>query len=136
MHRRSGVLGVAAFACDDPGSAAHRFGLRRARETIKVSAMAKRYFVYILTNTPRGVLYVGVTNNLARRTSEHKQKAAPGFTTRYGVSRLVYFEECASILEARDRERAVKRWRRDWKIKLIEDLNPHWRDLYGELVLL
>jgi putative endonuclease len=98
--------------------------------------MAKRYFVYILTKLPRGVLYVGVTNDLARRTSEHKLKLAPGFTTRYGVSRLVYFEEYASILEARDRERAVKHWRRDWKIKLIEELNPDWRDLYEELVLL
>jgi putative endonuclease len=129
-------LGISVLACDDPGSAAHRFALRRARETIYVLAMAKRHFVYILTNRPRGVLYVGVTNDLARRTSEHKLKLAPGFTTRYGVSRLVYFEEYASILEARDRERAVKHWRRDWKIKLIEDLNADWRDLYEELVLL
>jgi putative endonuclease len=98
--------------------------------------MAKRYFVYILTNRPRGVLYVGLTNDLARRISEHKLKLTPGFTTRYGISRSVHFEEYASILEARDRERAVKRWRRDWKIKLIEDLNADWRDLYEELVLL
>ena len=75
--------------------------------------MAKHYFVYILTNRPRGVLYVGVTNDLARRISEHKLKLTPGFTTRYGISSLVHFEEYASILEARDRERAVKRWRRD-----------------------
>ena len=98
--------------------------------------MAKRYFVYILANKPRGVLYVGVTNDLARRTSEHKLKITTGFTTRYGVSRLVYFEEHASILEARDRERAVKHWRRAWKINLVEELNPTWRDLYDELVLL
>jgi len=97
--------------------------------------MAKRYFVYILANEPRGVLYVGVTNNLARRTFEHKLKVTAGFTSRYGVSRLVYFEEYASISDARDRERAVKHWRRAWKIKLVEDLNPTWRDLYDELVL-
>jgi putative endonuclease len=98
--------------------------------------MAKRYFVYILANEPKGVLYVGVTNDLARRTSEHKSKVVPGFTSRYGVSRLVYYEEYGSILEARDRERALKHWRRRWKFKLIEELNPTWRDLYDELVLL
>jgi putative endonuclease len=98
--------------------------------------MAKRYFVYILVNKPRGVLYVGVTNNLARRTSEHKLKVAAGFTNKYGVSRLVYFEEYASILQARNRERALEHWRRAWKIKLVEDLNPTWRELYEELVML
>jgi putative endonuclease len=98
--------------------------------------MAKRYFVYILANKPQGVMYVGVTNDLARRTFEHKSKILPGFTTKYGVSRLVYFEEHGSILEARDRERAVKRWRRAWKFKLIEQMNPDWQDLYDQLVLL
>ena len=98
--------------------------------------MAKRYFVYILANKPRGVLYVGVTNDLARRMSEHKLKVTAGFTNKYGVSRLVYFEEYLSILQARDRERALKHWRRAWKIKLVEDLNPTWRDLYEELVML
>ncbi len=98
--------------------------------------MAKRYFVYILANKPQGVMYVGVTNDLARRTFEHKSKILPGFTTKYGVSKLVYFEEHGSILEARDRERAVKRWRRAWKFKLIEQMNPDWQDLYDQLVLL
>jgi putative endonuclease len=98
--------------------------------------MAKRYFVYILANEFPGVLYVGVTDDLARRTSEHKLKVAPGFTRKYGVSRLVYYEEYASILEARDRERALEHWRRAWKIKLVEDRNPSWRDLYQELILL
>jgi putative endonuclease len=84
----------------------------------------------------RGVLYVGVTNDLARRTFEHKLKATAGFTSKYGVSRLAYFEEHDSILQARDRERALKRWRRAWKIKLVEDLNPTWRDLYEDLILL
>ena len=98
--------------------------------------MANRYFVYILANKPQGVMYVGVTNDLARRAFEHKSKVLPGFTSRYGVSRLVYHEEYASILEARDRERALKHWRRAWKFKLIEELNPNWRDLYEDLVML
>ena len=83
--------------------------------------------VYILTNRRRGVLYVGVTNDLARRISEHRQKVVPGFTKTYGVTQLVYAEEHASILEARAGERTLKRWRRDWK------LNPDWRDLTENL---
>jgi putative endonuclease len=106
-----------------------------ARET-NGWAVDKRFFVYILTNRPKGVLYVGVTNHLARRIWEHREKVAPGFTSKYGVTRLVYFEEHASILEARAREQALKRWRRAWKFKLIEDVNPTWRDLYDELILL
>jgi putative endonuclease len=117
------------------GSAAHRCVLRCARET-PVLLMRKRYFVYILTNRPKGVLYVGVTNNLARRTLEHKTKLVPGFTSKYGLTVLVHYEEYQSILEARDRERALKHWRRAWKFKLIETMNPTWRDLYDELILL
>ncbi len=98
--------------------------------------MDKRFFVYILTNRPKGVLYVGVTNDLTRRIWEHRTKIVPGFTRKYGVTRLVYFEEHASILEARVREQALKHWRRAWKFKLIEDVNPTWRDLYDELILL
>ena len=98
--------------------------------------MAARFFVYVLANRPMGVLYVGVTNDLARRLWEHKTKAVSGFTRTYGVSRLVYYEEYASILEARARERSLKRWRRPWKFKLIEQVNPSWRDLADELVLL
>ena len=98
--------------------------------------MAKRYFVYILANTRRGVMYIGATNDLARRTFEHKSKILSGFTSKYGVSKLVYFEEHGSILEARDRERALKRWRRAWKFQLIEQTNPDWQDLYDQLVLL
>jgi len=98
--------------------------------------MAKRFFVYILTNRPKGVLYVGVTNDLARRVWEHRSKVVPGFTSKYGVMILVYYEEYGSILEARERERALKHWRRPWKFSLIEQVNPSWRDLYNELVLL
>jgi len=84
----------------------------------------REYYVYILANRRYGVLYIGVTNNLLRRISEHRQKVVPGFTREYGVVRLVYFEEYASITEARGRERSLKRWRRDWKLKLVDQLNP------------
>jgi putative endonuclease len=91
------------------------------------------FFVYILANRPRGVLYVGVTGDLARRITIHKAKLAPGFTKTYGVVLLVYYEEYASVIEARARERALKRWHRDWKFALIEKANPDWRDLADEL---
>ena len=91
--------------------------------------MEASFFVYILANRPRGVLYVGVTNDLHRRMEQHKSKAVPGFTRQYGVTRLVYFEEYASIFEARQREASLKRWRQAWKFQLIESVNPEWRDL-------
>jgi len=98
--------------------------------------VAKRAFVYILANRPKGVLYVGMTTALPQRIWQHKTKAVPGFTNKYGITRLVYYEEYASILEARSREHTLKRWRRAWKFKLIEDLNPDWRDLSDDLVML
>ena len=91
------------------------------------------FFVYILANKKNGTLYVGVTNNLARRIAEHKAKLVPGFTRKHGVDRLVYFEAFESILEARAREHSLKRWRRAWKIALIEGLNPDWRDLSDQI---
>jgi putative endonuclease len=98
--------------------------------------MARRAFVYILANRPKGVLYVGMTSDLSQRVWQHKTKSVPGFTNKYGVTQLVYYEEHASILLAREREHTLKRWRRAWKFKLIEDLNPHWRDLTDQLVML
>jgi len=95
--------------------------------------MRASYFVYILASRRNGTLYIGVTNDLARRMGEHKGKVVPGFTRRYGVDKLVYFEECASILEARARERALKRWSRAWKLALIEQTNPQWHGLTDEL---
>ena len=91
--------------------------------------MDQTFFVYILANRPRGVLYVGVTNDLARRLSEHRAKLVPGFTSTYGVILLVHTEEYASILEARARENLLKRWRRSWKFELVEKDHPEWRDL-------
>ena len=95
--------------------------------------MAGCYFVYILASQRNGTLYVGVTNDLVRRMSEHKGKLVPGFTRKYGVDKLVCFEQYASILEARARECALKRWHREWKLALIEKMNPQWRDLTDEL---
>ena len=91
------------------------------------------FFVYILASRYRGTMYIGVTNDLSRRMSEHKSGAVPGFTRRYKVNQLVYCEPYASILEARARERALKRWHRDWKFELIEAQNPGWRDLTDSL---
>jgi putative endonuclease len=95
--------------------------------------MDTAFFVYILASKRNGTLYIGVTNNLARRVVEHKAKLVPGFTRQYGVDLLVYFEAFQSVLEARAREHAMKRWRRAWKIELIEKLNPDWRDLTDQL---
>jgi len=98
-----------------------------------MAPMGGRYYVYILASRYRGTLYVGVTNDLARRIAEHKAGAVDGFTKKYDVKTLVYVEEYASILEARSREHVVKRWRRAWKFALIEKLNPDWRDLSADL---
>ncbi len=97
--------------------------------------MNRRFFVYILSNRRRGVLYIGLTNDLIRRLSEHKAKLVPGFTKTYGVVMLVYYEEYSSISQARTREATLKRWRRAWKIQLIDEFNPGWRDLSDEFAL-
>ena len=98
--------------------------------------MNEQFYVYILASRYRGTLYVGVTNDLSRRTGEHKSGLVPGFTRKYKVHRLVYYEEFGSILEARDRERVLKRWRREWKFSVIENVNPRWRDLTPDLIAL
>ena len=95
---------------------------------------AKRYFVYILSSSPRGVLYVGMTSALADRTWQHRTRVRDGFTKRYWVNRLVYFEPHDDAQVAARRERAMKRWRREWKIALVEKDNPTWRDLFGDAV--
>ena len=89
------------------------------------------YFVYIMASRS-GVLYVGVTNELARRVVEHQEGLIPGFTSKYNVNRLVYFEEMKDIRAAIAREKQIKRWRREKKVRLIEGVNPNWRDLSEE----
>ena len=91
------------------------------------------YCVYILASQPNGTLYIGVTNDLIRRVYEHRSDAVDGFTKRYGVHQLVYFEETANVEAAIHREKRLKKWPREWKKNLIEGSNPEWRDLYPDL---
>ena len=93
------------------------------------------YYVYILASQRNGTLYVGVTNDLIRRVQEHREGLVPGFTKRYRVKVLVYFEVHQEISEAIAREKRIKRWRRDWKLQLIEAKNPQWLDLWPELTM-
>ena len=91
--------------------------------------MHERYTVYILANRKNGTLYIGMTGNLLQRIEQHKAAAIPGFTRRYGVTRLVYVESYAEVHEAIAREKQLKGWNRAWKIRLIEQSNPEWIDL-------
>ncbi len=89
--------------------------------------------VYILASKRNGTLYIGVTSDLPGRMAEHRAGLVSGFTKRYGVKMLVWFAEYADIRDALAEERRIKRWRRAWKIRLIEELNPQWRDLFEEV---
>ncbi len=93
----------------------------------------KRFFVYILASRRNGTLYIGVTSNLARRVWEHRSDLAEGFTRRYAVHTLVYYETCDDAESALRREKQLKAWRRSWKVALIEGTNPEWRDLWEEV---
>ncbi|WP_227010794.1 GIY-YIG nuclease family protein [Pelagibius marinus] len=95
--------------------------------------LAVQYYVYILASAPNGTLYIGVTNDLVRRVYEHREALADGFTKRHGVKTLVYYEIHDSPEQAIRREKALKRWNRDWKIALIEHDNPQWIDLWDGL---
>ncbi len=88
------------------------------------------YYVYLLASKKHGTLYLGVTNDLVRRVYEHRTKAVPGFASRYGVDKLVWFEVHNTAEAAITREKELKKWRRDWKTRLIEEQNPDWDDLY------
>jgi putative endonuclease len=91
-------------------------------------------YVYILASQPYGTLYVGVTSDLVKRVWEHKNGFVEGFTKRYGIKRLVWYEQHQSIIEAISREKLIKRWHRDWKVNLIQAMNPNWNDLYEQIV--
>jgi len=93
----------------------------------------KNHYVYILTNQSK-TLYIGVTNNLERRVYEHKHKLKDGFTKKYNLTKLVYFEMFNDINDAIKREKQLKNWHRQWKINLIESKNKDWKDLYDEMV--
>jgi putative endonuclease len=91
------------------------------------------FYVYIAASRPYGTLYIGHTDDLSRRIFEHREKVRPGFTAKYGVTRLVWFEAFESRENAFRRERQMKEWRRKWKIELIEEMNPLWDDLYEQI---
>jgi putative endonuclease len=91
------------------------------------------YFVYLLASKPYGTLYIGMTTDLLRRVWEHKNKVVPGFTRKYDIDRLVWFESHNTHEAALQREKQIKEWKRDWKINLIESKNRHWADLYDGL---
>jgi len=93
------------------------------------------FYVYLMASQPHGTLYVGVTSDLAKRVFEHKSKAVPGFTARYRVDTLVWFEAHDAVEAAIRREKQIKEWKREWKFNLIERDNPHWTDLYRDVAL-
>ena len=94
----------------------------------------KQYYVYMLASKKNGTLYIGVTNNLLKRVYEHKNNIIGGFTQKYSVHNLVYYEEHNDIGKAITREKQMKKWKRQWKIELIEKFNPQWKDLYCEAI--
>ena len=93
-----------------------------------------QYYVYILTSQRNGTLYIGVTNDLVKRVYEHKQKLVDGFTKKYNIGMLVYYESTSDVISAITREKQIKHWNRAWKLWLIEKSNPNWEDLYSKLV--
>jgi putative endonuclease len=105
----------------------------KGTQAVAASEM-KDYFVYILASGRNGTLYVGVTNELGRRLGEHKEKLVPGFTRRYGVDILVWYEVHVDINAAIEREKQIKGWNRAWKVRLIEKTNPVWNDLAASLM--
>ncbi len=96
--------------------------------------MEKTYFVYIAANCRRGTIYTGVTNDLARRMTEHRAGQPGSFTARYRLYRLVYYEIHQQVWNALEREKQIKRWKRTWKFALIEAHNPEWKDLSDDLI--
>ena len=96
--------------------------------------MSKEYYVYIMTNKINSTLYTGVTNDLKRRVFEHKNKLADGFTKKYNIKMLVWFEKTEDPAAAIQREKQIKKWKRKWKIELIEQRNPEWNDLYKDFM--
>ncbi len=90
------------------------------------------YYVYILASKQNGTLYVGITNDIIKRVFQHKHNEVEGFTKKYKIHRLVWYESCMDVREAIAREKQLKKWNRKWKLALIEKSNPQWRDLYSE----
>ncbi len=93
----------------------------------------KQYCVYIITNKRNGTLYIGVTGNLQQRIYQHKEKQTEGFSKKYNLNKLVYYEQTENVVSALEREKQLKKWKRRWKLDLIEKENPDWQDLSNEL---
>ena len=93
----------------------------------------KQYCVYILTNKRNGTLYIGVTGNLPQRIQQHKEKIVEGFTKKYNLNKLVYYEQTENVTSAIEREKQLKKWKRKWKLDLIKKDNPDWKDLSEDL---
>ena len=91
------------------------------------------YYVYIMASKRNGTLYVGVTSNLERRVYEHKEGMVDGFSNKYGVDKLVHYERFGRVEDAIAREKCIKRWKRVWKLRLIEEANPEWNDLGADI---
>ena len=96
--------------------------------------MEKQFYVYIVASDRNGTLYIGVTSNLIQRIWQHQEKQVEGFTKKYDVQKLVWFEHHENAESAIIREKRIKKWNRDWKIRLIEETNPYWNDLYSSIV--
>jgi len=92
------------------------------------------YYVYIMASKRNGTLYIGVTNDLIKRIYEHKNNLVDGFTKKYRIHNLVYYEQTEDVKSALQREKQLKKWNRKWKIRLIEEMNPEWKDLYDSLI--
>lgn len=129
--RRQAEPGI--HTCSGSSGMDPRFHASRGpRMTNRVWIM-RNYYVYITASRKNGTLYVGVTNGIARRSSEHRNGTIGGFTEQHKVRRLVYVETCQDIREAIQREKTLKKWKRQYKIDLIESVNPDWNDLYNNL---
>lgn len=133
-RRREGLLASPIF-CHPETSVIPSVARDLSPPTKKLRTMSKRYYVYVLTNWNNKVMYVGVTSDLARRLYEHMTKAADGFTAKYNVRKLVYFEKTSDVRSAIAREKQLKGWRREKKNALVRQHNPQWRDLGGDMGL-
>ena len=107
---------------------------RNGSESHLIRNMEKVPCVYILSSQPKGTLYIGVTSNLVKRNWEHRNNLVKGFTQKYDVHRLVYYELHGDMTAAITREKQLKKWKRAWKVRLIEEKNPNWDDLWHEIV--
>ena len=96
--------------------------------------MEKQFYVYIVASDRNGTLYIGVTSNLIQRIWQHREKQVEGFSKKYNVQKLVWFEQHENAESAIIREKQIKKWNRDWKIRLIEETNPYWNDLYPSII--